>query len=210
MTMESWLLFLPIALAATLSPGPAVLVVTTNALQYGPSLSVLTILGNISGLFFMSLCSVIGLSTIILYSSLGFAVVKTAGALYLIYLGVKYWQTGITIPLDSQEVKKQRDISGVQLYTQGFLVALTNPKAIAFTSALFPQFINPAEPLASQFLILVCSLMVCSFGCLFCYAHLSVSTGRRALLLVNGKTWGKALGSLFIASGLALAALNND
>jgi len=210
MSMESWLLFLPIALAAALSPGPAVLIVTTNALNYGPSRTVLTILGNISGLFFMSLCSVIGLSTIILYSSLGFTVVKTAGALYLIYLGVKYWQTGITLPPNSQELKKRNEKSGVRLYTQGLLVALTNPKAIAFTSALFPQFINPAEPLALQFLILVGSLMFCSFSCLFCYAHLSGSTGRRALLLVNGKTWGKAFGSLFIASGLALAALKND
>lgn len=201
---------MPIALAAALSPGPAVLVVTTNSLQYGPSRAVLTILGNISGLFLMSLCSVIGLSTIIVYSSLGFTVVKTAGALYLIYIGLKYWQNGIALSANDPDSGKCKEKSGIRLYTQGLLVALTNPKAIAFTSALFPQFINPSAPLAPQFLILVSSLMFCSFSCLFCYAHLSESTGRRAFFFINGRAWGKAFGSLFIASGLALAALKND
>lgn len=209
MPIDSWLLFLSIALAATLSPGPAVLVVSTNALQYGPERAVLTILGNICGLFLMSLCSVIGLSTIILYSSLGFTVVKTAGALYLIYLGVKYWLNGIPVTGNGAELRRYKQKSGFRLYSQGLLVALTNPKAIAFTSALFPQFIAPSEPLAPQFLILVASLMFCSFSCLFIYAQLSVSTGRRAAFLLNGKTWGKAFGTLFIASGLALATLKN-
>ena len=210
MTIESWLLFLSIALVATLSPGSATLVVTANALQYGPNRAILTILGNISGLFMMSLCSVIGLSTIILYSNLGFTLVKTFGALYLIYLGIKYWQKGITLATSTPTSAARLEKNNFRLYTQGVLVALTNPKAIAFTSALFPQFINPAEPLASQFLVLVSSLMSCSFSCLLCYAHLSNSIGRKALALLNGRTWGKAFGSLFIASGLALATLKND
>ena len=203
MTIETWLLFASISLAATLSPGPAVLLVTTHSLQYGPRRSIRTILGNITGLFLMSLFAVIGLSTLLLYSALAFSVFKTIGAAYLIWLGIRLWRRGMAAanPHDAGRVQ-----SDAGLYRQGLLIALTNPKAIAFTTALFPQFITTGKPLSAQFLILAGTLMFLSFTCLLGYALASHRLNRHTGPMLSGKLTGKIFGGVFIASGAALAA----
>lgn len=76
MNLENWLIFCSIALVATITPGPAILLTTTHSVAYGLKKSLATIFGNISGLLLMSSLSVLGLSTIILYSTTVFLVVK--------------------------------------------------------------------------------------------------------------------------------------
>ena len=95
MEFDSWILFSSIALMATLTPGPAVLLVSTHSVSFGTRQSVPTMLGNISGLFIMALLSVLGLSAIILHSATIFTIVKLTGAAYLIYLGIKLWRNGM-------------------------------------------------------------------------------------------------------------------
>ena len=80
MNPESWLVFSSIALLATLIPGPAILLAVSHSVAYGFKNALATILGNISGLFLMSALSVLGLSTIILYSTTVFIAIK-----YLVY-----------------------------------------------------------------------------------------------------------------------------
>ncbi len=206
MSFESWLIFSSIAFIATVTPGPAILLVSTHSAAYGLKKAVITIFGNVSGLLIMSALSVAGLSTILLYSTTIFIAIKFAGATYLIYLGIKLWRFGFSNKSDaSTELTNNKAISTAGLYIQGLFVALSNPKAIAFTMALFPQFINTSLPLAMQFSILVSTFMFLSFSCLFIY-------GFAARNLVKSKTatkasdfLGKAFGSAFIASGLVLA-----
>lgn len=207
MTLENWMLFSSIALVATLSPGPAVLLVTTHTMQYGPVRSICTILGNVTGLFLMSLCSVLGLSTVIMYSMTAFTIIKSAGALYLIYLGIKLWRNGIGKP--QAVLGGESKGASLVLYGQGIMVALTNPKAIAFTTALFPQFVVNSQPLGSQFFILVATFMTLSFLCLAGYSLLSHSAKNNVQPLVSRKTSGRVFGGIFILSGAALATASN-
>lgn len=203
MSLENWLLFCSIALVATASPGPAVLLVTTHSVQYGPMRSVVTVLGNISGLFLMSLCSVLGLSTLILYSSTAFMVVKIMGALYLVYLGIKLWRNGSSrADVDSVGTRRAGHLN---LYGQGLLVALTNPKAIVFTTALFPQFIVASQPLPGQFSLLVVTFMSFSFLCLVAYAFATHKAKQHSRPWFSAKTAGRAFGGTFILAGAALA-----
>ncbi len=205
MNIESWLIFSSIALVATITPGPAVLLVTSHSICFGLHRSILTILGNISGLFTLSLCSVMGLGALVLYSSTAFIALKTIGAFYLIFLGIRLWKDGFnagkassTLPADSKRS------SNIKLFSQGLAVALSNPKAIAFTTALFPQFIDHNAPLFAQFSLLVISFMSYSFLCLFIYAHLAAKT---RLTLSNGRygrVISKVFASLFIGSGIGL------
>ena len=92
MDFDSWLLFASIALVATLTPGPAVLLVSTHSVSFGTRYSIATMAGNVTGLFIMSLFSVLGLSAIILHSAPIFFTVKMIGACYLIFLGIKLWR----------------------------------------------------------------------------------------------------------------------
>ena len=81
MQIESWLAFCAMALLATATPGPAALLVSVHSVSYGFKKSLMTVLGNVSGLFVMSTFSVLGLSTLVLHSAVGFTLLKLAGAL---------------------------------------------------------------------------------------------------------------------------------
>jgi threonine/homoserine/homoserine lactone efflux protein len=205
MDLENWLLFSSIALVATITPGPAVLLVATHSINFGVNRTVFTILGNISGLFFMSLLSVLGLGTLILFSSTAFTLIKVAGALYLIYLGIRLWRYGFSSP--SARLKKvsgSKSAGALKMYSQGLMVALSNPKAIAFTTALFPQFIDHRNALLPQFGILVITFMTYSFLCLSLYARLSAKTGAGVRNSRLEKIASRIFASLFIGSGVGL------
>jgi homoserine/homoserine lactone efflux protein len=85
------------------------------------------------------------------------------------------------------------------------MISLTNPKAIIFTSALFPQFIVVSEPLLPQFLILVITLMACSFLCLLSYSLLSQNLKAGTKKYVSDRILGKVFGFAFISAGGVLA-----
>lgn len=204
MEIQNLLLFLSIALIATLTPGPAILLAISHSLHFGVRSSVFTILGNITGLFVMSALSVAGLSAIILGSTLLFTIVKFSGAIYLIYLGAKLWRNGFSTIKDTQPIA-HKQTSYKKLYASGLAVALSNPKAIAFTTALFPQFITYDEPILMQFFILVTSLMALSFCCLMGYAY-TVHTTLRKYMQSPHNYLGKVFGGAFIFSGMALAS----
>ena len=207
MSIDSWLLFASIAFVATITPGPAILLVTTHSVSFGTRYSISTMLGNITGLFIMSLLSVMGLSAIILTSAPIFFVIKIAGAFYLIYLGVKLWRRGFGLDQVQASVVSDRFArpKASKLYVNGLLVALSNPKAIAFTTALFPQFIVPGQPMATQFSILIITFMFLSFACLFGYAAVAAETKSRASHIRLPGIMSKVFGGAFIGSGIFLA-----
>lgn len=208
MDFNSWLLFASIAFVATITPGPAILLVTTHSVSYGARLSTATMLGNITGLFIMSLLSVMGLSALILHSAPIFWMVKLFGAGYLVFLGVKLWRQGFGL----DEIVTPRSKGNAphppfrKLFGNGLLVALSNPKAIAFTTALFPQFISPDKPMAAQFAILILTFMFLSFACLFVYALLAAETKQRSSRVkLPSMVMSKMFSLMFIGSGVFLA-----
>lgn len=198
MQIESWLAFCAMALLATATPGPAALLVSVHSVSYGFNKSLMTVLGNVSGLFVMSILSVLGLSTLVLHSAIGFTLLKLIGAFYLAYLGIKLWRAGLA-KIEINAVAENKPAGS--LYFQGVLVALTNPKAIVFTTALFPQFVSVSQPLLPQFVILVTSFMALSFTCLMIYS----ATACKANFLVSktkaNTMAGKIIGSTFVAAG---------
>jgi len=208
MNYDSWILFTSIAFIATITPGPAILLVTTHSVTFGTRRSIATMLGNVSGLFIMSLLSVMGLSAVILHSAPIFFLVKMAGALYLVYLGLKLWRHGFGL----EELRSvQRDPLQprpriTKLYGNGLFVALSNPKAIAFTTALFPQFILPEQPVALQFTILIITFMFLSFTCLFAYAVMAAETKNRTSNIKLHGIMSKVFGGAFVGSGVFLAS----
>lgn len=205
MDLDNWLLFSSIALVATITPGPAVLLVASHSIGHGLSRSVFTILGNITGLLVMSLLSVLGLSAVVMLSSTAFAVIKSIGALYLIFLGVRLWRHGFAVAHSKPEGLQWSAQTGrMRFYSQGLIVALSNPKAIIFTTALFPQFIDHGTPLVPQFTLLAATFMSYSFVCLFLYARISAKTGASVKNGRLGKALSRFFAALFIGSGLGL------
>jgi len=203
MDLQQWLAFTSIAFIATAVPGPAILLVSSHCLQFGLCRALFTITGNLSGLVIMSACSILGLTALVAVSTTAFTVLKFTGAIYLVCLGIKVWRSGVALKPSAE--KNHNGGSGFSLYVQGIAIALTNPKAIVFTSALFPQFIELSSPLLPQFLPLVATLMLCSFVCLFSYANLAKALKQSSGRYISTRTLGKLFGSSFIAAGGALA-----
>jgi threonine/homoserine/homoserine lactone efflux protein len=206
MNYESWLLFTSIAFMATITPGPAILLVSTHSVTFGTKYSVATMIGNVTGLFVLSLLSVMGLSAIILHSAPIFFAVKLLGAGYLVFLGVKLWRNGFGLEVVPDiEMYAVRRPSVLKLYANGLLVALSNPKAIAFTTALFPQFIQPDRSMMQQFGILIITFMFLSFVCLFGYAVIAEGTRKRSAHIRLPGVMSKVFGCAFVGSGVFLA-----
>ena len=203
MSLELWTSFVALSLVAVFSPGPAVLLAVTHSVQFGVRRAVFPILGNITGLAILVGLTAYGLGSVLESSSQWFLGLRIAGGLYLIYLGVKLLRAKSLDLSDAQALTVQP--SRRKSYLQGVMVALSNPKAILFIGALFPQFIDLAQPLWTQLSIMGLTLMSMSFGGLIVWAALSgalIAKGRKALY---GKI-NKVSGALFIAFGAALAA----
>ncbi len=212
MTFSTWFLFSSVALVAILSPGPAILLAISNSLQYGVKKVLLSSLGNISGLFILSTAAVLGMGAVLKTSTSLFLLLKIIGAFYLIYLGIKQWRSKHNL-FDKKQNKNEAPKNNSYFYLEGFLIAITNPKAILFFTALFPQFIDLNKELIPQFLIMTLTFMGLSFLVLTSYGLLAYkakkwfSTSRR----VNW--FNRIIGSLFILLGVALSQLkivNNE
>jgi threonine/homoserine/homoserine lactone efflux protein len=142
-------LFLIAALVIALSPGPGMLYVAGRTLSGGRAEGVASCIGTgLGGLVHVAAAS-IGLSALIATSATAFSVLKFAGAIYLIFLGIQAWRAPDPAPHASAAIGARR------AFRQGVLVEATNPKTATFFLAFLPQFTNPAAgDLALQFLAL--------------------------------------------------------
>lgn len=208
MGISSWLLFIAVAIAAVASPGPAILLAISNSIRFGLSKVLLSSLGNISGLFLLSLAAIFGLGAIIKTSTTLFLIVKVIGAGYLIYLGVKQWRTKSNF-FDEATLQSsfEKSKSAKRHYLEGFFIAMTNPKAILFFTALFPQFLNTQESLSIQFFIMTLTLMAMSFIALMTYGLLASKAKRWFAEGERTKWFNRVLGSVFISIGIGVLQL---
>jgi len=205
MTIQNWLMYLALAVAAASTPGPAALFVMTNTTLYGWKKAIFAALGNIIGLLAMGIVSVTGLGALLNTSEFVFNLVKYLGAAYLVYLGVKlFCQKGIDLRSLPQQLGPDTK-SPRKIFVQAFGVALSNPKAIVFLTALLPQFIHIEQPLLSQFTILIVTLMVVSFIFLMFFSLLAYKAKNWLIQPHRVRIFGRISGSIFIGFGALLA-----
>nr|WP_319395454.1 LysE family translocator [uncultured Desulfobacter sp.] len=209
MTVQLWIMYLTFVFAATATPGPAVLFITTNSLLYGWKKTIFAALGNIIGLFCLGVIAITGLGAILKMSVLVYGIIKYLGASYLIYLGLKLIFQKHTASEICDEFSKKKSISSQKLFYQAFLVAVSNPKAIVFLTALFPQFINHQRELYPQFAALIAILMIFSF--LFLLLYSMIADRAKGWISKPGriKIINRISGSLFVGFGALLATSSN-
>lgn len=207
MSFQAWLVYLTLVLAATATPGPAVLFTTTVSTLYGWRTALFCALGNITGLLVLGIVAVTGLGAILDTSEMMFNGVKFAGAAYLIYMGIRLMRKKEAAAADpGAEGIVPRTVSRRAVYWRAFVVAVSNPKAVVFLTALLPQFLDTAAPVGPQFIVLILTLMTFSFLFLSGYALMAHQAGR--WLHRPGRTLAvsRASGALFVGFGLLLAA----
>lgn len=97
-----------------------------------------------------------------------------------------------------------------QSFVQGALVAVSNPKAILFFTALFPQFIDLGNPVAIQFIILTATIMFYSFLALLLYAIFAHAVKRWFTKGSRANWFNRISGTMYITFGLGLLRLKNE
>ncbi len=209
MSMQSWIVYLTLVLAATGTPGPAVLFIMTNSSLHGWRKAVFAALGNITGLLILGTVAITGLGAVIKTSEALFDVIKYAGAVYLVYLGFKMFFKKTSGLSDADERPALGTMPSRRLFLQALGVALSNPKAILFLTALLPQFVNLRRPLLPQFSVLMATLMLFSFSFLTAYALLADRIRGWLTRPARIKAFNRTSGSLFVGFGLLLAAARN-
>ncbi|PHV12505.1 LysE family translocator [Chitinimonas sp. BJB300] len=203
MSLQLWLAYVATVFLISGTPGPNMLLAMTHGIRHGFSHTISTMLGLLAGLVLIFSISLGGLGAILLASSHAFDVIKYIGAAYLIYIGVKTWRSTDT----TLHTQNQPDTYGNWTrFRSGFLVALSNPKAILFGVAFFPQFLDNDQPIAGQASILLLTFAVIETGWMCIYAS---GGAKLALWLQQGcrMSWfNRIAGGAFVGAGMILGS----
>ena len=205
MAENSIMIYLLLVLIATSTPGPAVVYIVTNSALYGWRKAIFASFGNIVGLLFLGIISITGLSAILTASKLIFDILKYVGALYLVYLGLKMILDNKINSLLKDADQEVPNKTSLKVFINALGIAISNPKAIVFLTALFPQFINTNLEIIPQFSILIGILMFFSFTFLTSYAIMA-SLARKWFFVRNRiGIVNKAGGFVFVGFGVLMA-----
>ncbi len=202
MTFATWLTFFVACWAISLSPGPGALAAMSSGLNLGFRRGYFTTFGLILGIWTQMVLVVAGLGALIATSNTAFTVVKVAGALYLVWLGISQWRASDR-PLVAPAGAPVR--SRLQLVMRGWGINAVNPKGTVFMLAVVPQFLDLAQPLLPQYVVIALSLSFTDLVVMGAYTALAAKV-LRALDQPHHVRWmNRAFGSLFIAAGTLLA-----
>ncbi|MCM3789898.1 LysE family translocator [Domibacillus indicus] len=138
MSLLTVISFLGTAILLTLMPGPDNLFVLAQSIVKGKQAGIATAFGLCTGLLVHITAAAVGISALVYQSSVAFALVKYAGAAYLLYLAYKSFRaSGSDFSLSGHD-----SLSYKALYKRGIIMNVLNPKVSLFFLALFPQFID--------------------------------------------------------------------
>lgn len=202
---ETLLVFTLAMLLLAVSPGPGFLMVVARALTGGFAAGLAAIAGLVLGDLVFLVLAVLGLSALAAVLGEFFLAVKLLGAAYLVWLGVKTWNSRPDLPQMAAPDSTQARIPHYRSAALGFFVTLGNPKVILFYGALLPTFVDMAAVTLTDLLVLAAVVALVLFAVLGVYAFLAARAGR-ALKSERALRWlNRATGGLLIGAGVAVA-----
>jgi threonine/homoserine/homoserine lactone efflux protein len=209
MTLSTYLLYLAAVSLLVLTPGPTMLMSMTNAIAHGAPKAMASASGSITAALGMILLSSLGLGAVLVASDTAFWVLKLLGGAYLIYLGIKTFRSPVSsfdMPASSALGDASAGMSMRTLYMQGLLVGASNPKALLFFAAFFPQFVDASQAWAPQFAILAITFVVFEFTTLSLCTLFAARIAPWLRQAGRARVFNRVSGSLFTAMGCLLLA----
>lgn len=176
-----FVVFLIATIALNLSPGPDMLYVISRTLANGRRAGIVSAFGIGAGTLVHMSVTAIGLSALLISFPLGYEAIKIAGAVYLIYLGIKILRSNSVAPAVSSAGREEGPIKMLTVFRQGVLTNVLNPKVALFFLAFLPQFVDRSIglfPLQIIFLGLVFDFSGTTWNVIF-----AILTGKANLLL---------------------------
>jgi threonine/homoserine/homoserine lactone efflux protein len=189
--------FLAITVILILTPGPVVTLVISTGATKGVRAGLITAAGTSSGNAVLLAAIALGLNWVLSHAIYLFELLRWAGAVYLIWLGIKAWRNAgkVTPIAGSNHVH----------FWQGFLVALSNPKTIVFFTAFLPQFLDASRPAGYQLAVMCVVTVIFAWASDSCWAIAS-GLGREWFMKpARARFLGRAAGVTLIGGGLWLS-----
>ena len=188
--------FLAITIVLLLTPGPIVTLVISTAATLGARAGLITVAGTSTGNAVLIAAIALGLDWVLSHAVYLFEALRWSGAAYLVWLGVQAWR---------HAGRPQPPLRGNHVhFRRGVLVAISNPKTIAFFSAFLPQFVDPALPAARQ-LTVMCAVTVLLAALSDCCWAIAAGLGRAWFVKpARAKLLARASGLTLIGGGVWL------
>ena len=207
--LDQLALFLIGSILVTIVPGPDMALVMRQVFIGGTALAQRTIYGNLSGLVVHALALAAGLSALLVASAEAYTVVKLAGAVYIVFLGVQTLRSarraGPDAARDAAAAASRPVPSMRTAYLQGLVSTVLNPKPALLFLTYLPQFVDETRPVLPQVAFLAAVHILIGLIWMTAYAHL-VQRAHRTLNRRDVRRWIEgATGVVLIALGLRVA-----
>lgn len=196
--------FLLAGVLLNLTPGADTIYILTRSISQGKRAGIYSVLGISTGGLIHTVLAALGLSLILAKSVFVFNIIKYAGVVYLIYLGIKMIIEKNN--LFDNENRKVENVNLLKVYRQGMLTNVLNPKVILFFLSFLPQFINP-EQVNGPYPFLILGLTFMTTGTIWCL-FLAFSAAFITQSLRNneriGRIMQKVSGVVFLGLGIRI------
>jgi threonine/homoserine/homoserine lactone efflux protein len=202
------LLFMTAGLLLLLTPGPAVFYIIARSIDQGRPAGLVSTLGIGVGTMFHVIAAAFGISALLVSSALLFNIVKLLGAGYLVYIGIRK----LFFEKDMVEHNQVERATLKQIFYQGVVVNILNPKTALFFFAFLPQFVDPAKgSVVPQIFVLGLLLIVMGLMTDGAYAVLAGTAGnwlKNNLRLLRAQRL--FAGTIYVALGMVTAFARKD
>ena len=204
MQTEILITYILTVLALMSTPGPSHLLMLSNSAANGFTRSLATAAGDLTANMLQMLAAGLGLSALIMAAPKAFIAIKIVGVLYLIWLGIQMIRKSYKPRAENISAPRT---SLKALYLQGFITSATNPKAVVFFAALFPQFISNASPFWPQFIALSAAYILIDGTFLSVYGF--AASRLRKFTTSHESRWIDRLGGIGILIAAVLLGLKS-
>jgi threonine/homoserine/homoserine lactone efflux protein len=206
MSLELWLVYLLAAIGLSLTPGPNGLLSLTHGAVFGFRLTIYTVFGGALGFLILIIASLVGLGALLAASEEAFTVLKWVGAAYLVYLGFRTWRAPPPLISTIPGCDKMNTARPLRLFSQGFLVAVSNPKGLIFFAAFLPQFMVAGMSFPVQLAIFGGTFVIVEVV----YELLLAQAAQKIApwLARHGRWFNRATGGMFVGIGVAMTAMS--
>jgi threonine/homoserine/homoserine lactone efflux protein len=202
--------FIITGIILNLTPGADTMYILGNSMSNGKKAGIMSALGISTGCIVHTILAALGLSVILAKSALAFNIIKYLGAVYLVYLGIRSFMSKSSLLIQNGDNEKS---SFKNIYFQGIITNVLNPKVALFFLAFLPQFINPNNTYgALPFLLLGCTFIITgTIWCIILAVFSSYLTGKISEKVGLANSLNKISGIIFVGLGLNLlrAKLSN-
>ena len=202
MGLDQWLIFVVVWTAAGLPLGPNAL----NCIALSASDGFCRSLWAVVGILLAAVChmaaTILGVATVLLANAALFQVLKLIGAAYLIWMGISLWRRKDVMP----SAGRRETATPWRSVRRGFVISMSNPKAILAYLAVFSQFVKPDVPLTAQLVVLVPTAQAITALVYVGYSALGLGVGRFLNSAKRRTCFNRSVGSAYILAGAGLAS----